>query len=400
MEKSTIRILALDDDPFMLKLLQHVVTRIGFTQMASYEHGADALQWIDSQPSSPDLILLDLNMPDMDGVEFVRHMVDRHYVGNLVLISGEEERMLQAVEKLVQAHNIPVLGHLQKPVKPEQLAAILQAWQISQSNDVSIAKKTYDASALRQALDNKQLINHYQPKVAVANGKLVGVETLVRWQHPSDGLVFPGQFVDVAEKHALIDDLTRIVLINALAQAQAWQNAGLDLHVAVNVSMDNLASRDFANFVAAQVAAAGIPPQHIVLELTESQLMARDQRASLESLTRLRLKRFVLSIDDFGTGHSSLTRLQDIPFDELKIDQRFVHRACSDSTARAMYDASLGLARQLGMGVVAEGVEDQDDWEFVRRTRCDFAQGYWIARPMPAADLPAWIAAWHERLQR
>jgi len=400
MDKSAIRILALDDDPFMLKLLVHVVGRLGFTQLATYEHGQAALQWIDSQPLAPDLILLDLNMPDMDGVEFVRHMVDRHYAGNFILISGEEERMLQAVERLVQAHQLTVLGRLQKPVKPEDLSALLEAWQANKAHDAGTAQKKYGADALRTALEQQQLVNHYQPKVAVATGELVGVETLVRWQHPTDGLVFPAQFVDVAEKHELIDDLTRWVLTTALAQAQTWQQAGLDLRVAVNVSMDNLASPDFTNFVAAQAASAGIAPQRIVLELTESRLMQDDQRASLESLTRLRLKRFTLSIDDFGTGHSSLTRLHDIPFDELKIDQRFVHRAWADATARAMYDASLGLARQLGMAVVAEGIEDQHDWDFVRLTGCDFAQGYWIARPMPAADLPAWIRVWHERMQQ
>ena len=400
MDKSAIRILALDDDPFMLKLLVHVVGRLGFTQLATYERGQAALQWIDSQPSAPELILLDLNMPDMDGVEFVRHMVDRHYAGNFILISGEEERMLQAVERLVQAHQLTVLGRLQKPVKPEDLSALLEAWQANKAGDAGTAQKKYGADALRTALDQQQLVNHYQPKVAVATGELVGVETLVRWQHPTDGLVFPAQFIDVAEKHELIDDLTRWVLTTALAQAQTWQQAGLDLRVAVNVSMDNLASPDFTNFVAAQAASAGIAPQRIVLELTESRLMQDDQRASLESLTRLRLKRFTLSIDDFGTGHSSLTRLHDIPFDELKIDQRFVHRAWADATARAMYDASLGLARQLGMAVVAEGIEDQHDWDFVRLTGCDFAQGYWIARPMPAADLPAWIRVWHERMQR
>jgi EAL domain-containing protein (putative c-di-GMP-specific phosphodiesterase class I) len=140
----------------------------------------------------------------------------------------------------------------------------------------------------------------------------------------------------------------------------------------------------------------------VVLEVTESQLM-RDRRAPLEILTRLRLKRFRLSIDDFGTGHSSLAQLRDIPFDELKIDQSFVHGAWNNATVRAMFDASLGLAKQLDMEIVAEGVEDRDDWDFLRKTECDIAQGYFIARPMPAADLPEWIKSWeiraHEEFQ-
>jgi EAL domain-containing protein (putative c-di-GMP-specific phosphodiesterase class I) len=135
-----------------------------------------------------------------------------------------------------------------------------------------------------------------------------------------------------------------------------------------------------------------------VLEVTESRLM-QDTRAPLEILTRLRLKRFRLSIDDFGTGHSSLAQLRDIPFDELKIDQGFVHRAWNNETLRAMYDASLSLARQLGMEVVAEGVEDRNDWDLLQRTGCDLAQGIFISQPMLAADLPSWIESWRERVR-
>jgi EAL domain-containing protein (putative c-di-GMP-specific phosphodiesterase class I) len=163
--------------------------------------------------------------------------------------------------------------------------------------------------------------------------------------------------------------------------------------------MDNLYSVDFADFVAASAASAEHPPQDLMLEVTEGRLM-QDQRAPLETLTRLRMKRFRLSIDDFGTGHSSLAQLRDISFDELKIDRSFVHGALRDETARAMYDASLGLGKQLGMEVVAEGVEDSDDWKLLRLTGCDLAQGYFIGRPMPADALPGWIASWNARVGR
>lgn len=254
----------------------------------------------------------------------------------------------------------------------------------------------YGADRVRAAIANGELINYYQPKVAVGSGAVVGVETLVRWRHPVDGLVFPDQFIGVAEAHGLIDDLTRVVLAAALAQARAWHDAGLALRVAVNLSMDNLVALGFADFVAAQAAGAGVAPAEIVLEVTESQLMA-DLRAPLEILTRLRLKRFRLSIDDFGTGHSSLTQLRDLPFDELKIDRGFVHRAHADPTLRAIFESNLSLARQLNIEVVAEGVEDQADWDFLRQAGCDLAQGYFIARPMPATDLPGWIETWEAR---
>jgi EAL domain-containing protein (putative c-di-GMP-specific phosphodiesterase class I) len=134
----------------------------------------------------------------------------------------------------------------------------------------------------------------------------------------------------------------------------------------------------------------------MILEVTESRLM-HDQRIPLEILTRLHLKRFHLSIDDFGTGNSSLSQLRDIPFDELKIDKTFVHGAWANPTQRAIFDASVGLARQLKMESVAEGVEDRPDWDFLRQRGCDLAQGYFIAKPMPAQDLPAWLAAWDLR---
>ncbi len=397
LEKSAVKILVLDDEPFMLKLLGQMLANQGYTHVTTCESGHRALELIDGPNSAADLVLCDLNMPEMDGIEFVRKLVERHYTGSLILVSGEDERVLQTAEKLVQAHRITVLGRLHKPPTPDGLAALLEKWAPPSQAGPRAAKKSYGADEVRAAITNGELVNYYQPKVAVATGEVVGVETLVRWRHPVDGMVFPDQFIGVAEANGLIDDLTRMVLVSALAQLKAWHSAGLALRVAVNVSMDNLASLDFADFVAEQAAAADVSSKDVVLEVTESRLM-NDLRAPLEILTRLRLKRFGLSIDDFGTGHSSLAQLRDIPFDELKVDRSFVHGAWADDTVRAIYEASLSLAKQLNMDIVAEGVEDQADWDFLRRTGCDMAQGYFIARPMPAADLAGWIESWNGRV--
>lgn len=392
MHDSTVRILLLDDEPFMNRLLAHMLLGLGHDSVTACDNGPAALELVEG-PLPPNLILLDLNMPGMDGIEFVRELVERDYAGSLILVSCEDERVLHMAANLVQAHGITVLGQLTKPVSRAALARMVESWKPHAAPQET---RVYGPDELRAALANNELENFYQPKVAVGTGEVVGVETLVRWRHPTDGLVFPDQFIGVAEEHDLIDDLTRVVLSGALTQAEAWRQLGLNLRVAVNISMDNLMSVDFVHFVSGAADATGVAPQDVILEVTESRLML-DQRAPLEILTRLRLKRFRLSIDDFGTGHSSLTQLRDIPFDELKIDRSFVHRAWYDKTALAMYGASLGLGQQLGMEVVAEGVEDRDDWDLVRRTKCDLAQGYFIARPMPAADMVGWIESWAAR---
>jgi len=400
-EKSTIRILVIDDEPSALRLLSRMLANMGFASVTPCNSGHAALEQMDQADGSPDVILLDLNMPEMDGVEFVRKLVERRYTGSLILVSGEDERVLQATGNLVRAQQLTLLGSLQKPVTPEGLAALLGKWSPPLQNHPSrAAKEIYSADELRAAITNGELVNYYQPKVAVATHRVVGVETLVRWRHPVDGMVLPDQFIDIAETHGLIHDLTRIVLVNALAQAKLWQETGLVLQLAVNVSVDNLASLDFADFVTGLADKAGVPPQQVVLEVAESHIPVHDSRVPLETLTRLRLKRFRLSIDDFGTGDSSLAQLRDVPFDELKIDGSFVHRASTDEVIRAKYDASLAMARELGMEVVAEGVEDRDDWDFLCSTECNLAQGYFIARPMPAADLPGWTQAWQERIRK
>jgi EAL domain-containing protein (putative c-di-GMP-specific phosphodiesterase class I)/CheY-like chemotaxis protein len=378
----------------MHRVLVHMLDGLGFRDVLTHDDGANALRHLAETGEAPDLIFLDLNMPRMDGIEFLRGLAEQGFAGSVVLLSAEAERVLKMTEKLVQAHQMRVLGHLRKPVSLSALAALLQKWQPASA---ALEKaESYGAYALRVALHGGELVNYYQPKIAVASASLVGVETLVRWRHPVDGLVSPERFVSVAEEHGLIGELTRYVLAEALADCAAWRRGGLALGVAVNVSMQNLADPGFADHVLAKASELGAIPHDVTLELTESTLML-DQRTALEALARLRLKRFRLAIDDFGTGHSSLLQLRDIAFDELKIDQGFVHGAWRDATTRAIYEASLGLGRQLGIEVVAEGVGDREDWDFVRRSGCDLAQGHFIGAAMPAEQLPGWIAEWEQR---
>jgi EAL domain-containing protein (putative c-di-GMP-specific phosphodiesterase class I)/ActR/RegA family two-component response regulator len=397
-ENTEIRILVLDDELFMLKLHAQMLSVLGFTSVTTSLNGHDALARMEQEEAQPDLILLDLSMPAMDGLEFIRRLVDRRFEGRLILVSGEDERVLRTVEKLAEAHHVRVLGHLSKPVQQDKLAVLLKRWRPASGTFEIAWKRVYGEEAVRQAVEGGELTVYYEPKVVVKTGEFTGVEALVRWRHPKDGLVVPQQFVAVAESTGMIHKLTRFVFSQAMAQTAAWRESGLIAKMAVNVSIDALSSLDFADFAGEEAAKAGVSPKDVTIEVTESRLM-QDLRAPLEVLTRLHLMRFQLSIDDFGTGYSSLTQLQDIPFSELKIDRSFVHRGISDQTVRTMYDTCLGLARQLKMSTVAEGVEDRNDWEFVRASECEIAQGYFVGRAMPPEAMPAWAAKWRQRFQ-
>ncbi len=391
-----LKVLLVDDEPFVLKLLAGQLAKLGCRDVTTCERAHDALVLLEIGGEEFDLIFCDLQMPEMDGVEFVRRLVQIAYGGGLVLVSGEGRRTLQTAEKLANAHQLRMLGALHKPVRPEQLREVLERATSPIAPKDRPPTKTYSHEELLRAIEQRELVNYYQPKVKMDTGELFGVEALVRWHHPEDGLVFPDQFITLAEEHELIDELTWAVLDNALQQAGRWRDEGLDLQVAVNVSMDNLATLEFPDFITTAITNAALDPSSLILEVTESRLM-KDPLTPLDILTRLRLKRIGLSIDDFGTGYSSLAQLRDLPFEELKVDRGFVHCASRDPSLRAIVEASLGMARQLGMKTVAEGVEEMEDWHFLRAAGCDMAQGYLIAKPIPAEELHGWLEEWETR---
>ncbi|MGQ0653284.1 MAG: EAL domain-containing response regulator [Betaproteobacteria bacterium] len=388
-----MRIVMVDDQPLILAILREQLEEIGGASVVEFTTGADALAYLSRPDAAVDVLFCDLNMPAMDGVQLMRHLADISFQGGLVLISMEERRILDTAMRVARAHNLRVLGALQKPLQPAEVRAVLAA---APAFAPAARARSIEPAELRSAIERAELVNHYQPKVRLADARLAGVECLVRWQHPAHGLVYPDAFIALAEQHGMIDDLTTVVLRAALRQVRQWSAAGLDTSVAVNVSMDNLAALDFADRLACEADAAGVALSALRLEVTESRLMS-NRLAALEVLTRLRLRRIDLYIDDFGTGHSSLAQLRDIPFTGLKIDRNFVHGAWRDPDLRAIVGASLEMAKKLGMQAVAEGVEDDKDWAFLRAAGCDLAQGHFIARPFPSGALRQWAADWASR---
>ena len=236
----------------------------------------------------------------------------------------------------------------------------------------------------------------FQPKVAIADRKVVGAEALLRWRDPVRGLLPPLSVVQVAEAHGIVNELTRAVYRTAISHLAEWWRCGHGITMAVNLSMEDLVVLELPDMLLEMTRSAGTDPTHVILEVTETRLMV-NFASSLEVIGRLRLKGFRLSIDDFGTGYRTHEKLVRMPFDEIKIDRGFVHNATNDPAARAVLESSVDLGHILGMRVVGEGTETLDDCNLLAAIGCDMAQGYYLAEPMPADQFMDWKINWERQ---
>jgi diguanylate cyclase (GGDEF)-like protein/PAS domain S-box-containing protein len=261
----------------------------------------------------------------------------------------------------------------------------------SAEHDRHSADRLALASELRRAIEDGQLVLYYQPTIDCSRGQINGVEALVRWQHPRRGLIPPDQFIPLAEQSGVINALTQHVLQVALRQCRTWLDAGLELCMSVNLSMRNLHDPKLPESISTMLAAEGVPPELLNLEITEGTIMADAERA-LAVLEQLRALGVRIAIDDFGTGYSSMAYLKGMPVDALKIDRSFVRKLATDQSDRAIVRSAVELGHNLGLKVVAEGVEDVVSYQQLARLGCDLAQGYYMGRPMPAADFEGWLA--------
>jgi EAL domain-containing protein (putative c-di-GMP-specific phosphodiesterase class I)/FixJ family two-component response regulator len=384
------RLLILDDDPAIgatiARMAQSATVECRFTSVAK-DFYAELETW------QPTHIALDLVMPDHDGIEVLHQLAERHCDAVIIITSGVDARVLEAAHRSAKEHGLNIAGTIAKPFSLTTLRGLLsQARQMPEAIPASAAAPHRDfevtSAMLMEAMDRNQLSVAFQPKVSCANGKLAGFEGLVRWQHPEHGMIFPDQFVPFAEQAGLSDRMTQIVFESALAWFSRKDRREISL--ALNVSAASLERIELADRLAMICDKHSVDPSSVIIEVTESSAMT-DQTAALDLLTRLRLKGFQLSIDDFGVGHSSLVQLARLPFSELKIDKSFVMTAMHSAESRNIIGAIIGLARSLGLRTVAEGVEDLGVFGLLKDLGCDQAQGYFIGRPMHVEAVSYWM---------
>ena len=389
----TVTVLVLEDHPFQRRMLGRLLLGLGHVAVVEAGTGDEALEAV--RRSQPDLVIADLETPGMDGITFLRMLAQESVSPRVVLTSAHDPAVLRSVDEMARMYGLAVLGAIPKPVSLDALRGFLQEVRHADIERVAAAKAVraaadrYSPDQIGEAIARGEIIPWFQPKVEVRTGRLAGVEALARWQHPTRGLVGPGAFIPVIETTPLIDDLSRSMLTQALQWVRKWERAGLAVTVSVNLPGGALADPGLADRLTTLIRQVGVEPGVLVVEVTET-TMSRERALAIETLARLRLAGFGLSLDDYGTGYASMEMLKTMPVTEVKVDRRFVHGAAHDPKATAVLGSLLELASGLSLAAVAEGVETLEDLALLEALECPFAQGYVIAKPMSGDDLFAW----------
>jgi EAL domain-containing protein (putative c-di-GMP-specific phosphodiesterase class I)/ActR/RegA family two-component response regulator len=382
----------LDDDEQYSQLISTFIQSTGLDVVTE----TSAVHFLKSPLPQKFILILDLIMPEMDGIEVIRELATKNTQASLILVSGFDERVLHSAQLLAEAYKMEVLACFTKPIDPQLFIDFIAklSFQLKPSKPFN-EKNKLTASELNRAITNQQLVVHYQAQVDVKTNILIGLEALVRVNHPTEGLIYPDRFIQVAEDNNLMAALTKNVISSVCRDLASHQEAFKNTIISINISSKDIISLKFPELLISLVEENNINPKQVCLELTETAVMG-ELTASLDVLNRLRMKGFSLSIDDFGTGHSSLTQLYNAPFSELKIDQHFVMRMENDKEAKVIVEICIMLGHMMGMKVVAEGVETYEIAKTLTNLTCDVLQGYFIAKPLSLKDILNFMDKHHE----
>jgi EAL domain-containing protein (putative c-di-GMP-specific phosphodiesterase class I)/FixJ family two-component response regulator len=390
--------LILDDEAAVAQTIKWIAEGLGF-EASFVTNPADFFRALDE--SCPEFITIDLVMPELDGVEVMRLLSERNFQSKIIISSGMGTRVLDAAQRSASEHGLSIAGVISKPISRESLRSLVAedarpdlakttARQAATSNVSAITEQE-----LRDAVDRHEFVMAYQPKIDCLGGAVAGFEALVRWNHPSRGVIMPDQFIPLAERTGMIDTLSAQIFDQSLG----WFSKTIpeeNILLSLNISARSLVEITMADSLASLCSQHHVAPQRIVLEVTETAAMV-DPMLSLDLMTRLRVKGFQLSIDDFGTGFSSMVQLVRLPFSEIKVDRSFVMRANVSDESRTVIRSITDLGHSLGLLVAAEGVEDLKALSYLNSLGCDLAQGYFIARPMSGDAVRVWLEQRNKR---
>jgi EAL domain-containing protein (putative c-di-GMP-specific phosphodiesterase class I) len=390
MNSFPLRALVLEDHPFQRAFAVKVLQHLGCTEIFEAEDGEQALALL-QQVGAVDITLCDLQMNGMDGLEFLQQASHSNLVGAIIISSSMSSDLRCSVQKIVSLLGLQLLGDAGKPLRPETLAPLLEKYSASTYKPLSRAPELDlpDSQEVVQALHDHQIKAYYQPKINLHTGEIYGVEVLARWLHPIKGVLSPAIFMPTLERCGLMDKLLFDQLNQALALQKQVREKSIALNFAFNLQTSQLAGGQLTQRVKSILDQFDLPGSGLTFELTEGGLLEASA-ASLETLVRLRMMGCQLSIDDFGAGYSSMQRLCQLPFNEIKLDTEFV-RTLQEQRCQTIISSILTLGDSLGMSGVVEGIETLEQRDKLLAMGCSRGQGFFYARPMSGADLLSWL---------
>jgi EAL domain-containing protein (putative c-di-GMP-specific phosphodiesterase class I)/FixJ family two-component response regulator len=380
------RLLVIDDEAELGRFVGRVAESMGYevnvtTRAQDFKTAVDA--W------APTAIILDLAMPEADGLELLRWLASENRQMQIMIMSGYDGRIIEAAKRIGQERGLDICCTLTKPIRAEELRKKLES--LRKLDAIKKQSKPVELEDLNNGISKGELFLLYQPKVTMHTGMLQGVEALIRWRHPIYGPISPVELSELAGKTGLTDMVSYFVMSEAVHQQKLWAEAGVDIQVAINLSPESLRNPELADHIEGLCQSEKVPPDRIVIEVTENAVM-NNSLEMLDILTRLRLKGFKMSIDEFGTGFSSLARLQRLPVTELKIAPSFIAEMLVSADALVIVKTVVSLAQNLNLTCVAEGIETIDQYRTLMDLGCHLGQGYGIAQPMTPAELLQWNA--------
>jgi len=380
-----MRLLVIDDEEDLCEMIGEIAAARGL-EVKTLSNPEKVMAMLEG--FTPDLILMDLMMPGIDGVELLRLLAAHVKDAKLCLMSGSDVRVLNSARRLGSAHGLDVVAALEKPIGVASLTALFDR--------LAAGGTQSKATDLATAIATGQFQLHYQPVIEMQTRRVKGVEALARWTHPHRGILLPDAFLENVVNDGMMQALTSMVVETSIAQAARWHQAGENLTLSLNVTASTLLDLSLPDRIIELCRQKNLPPERLILEVTETEAM-RDVTRTMDVLLRMRLRNIGVSIDDFGTGHSSLRELQRMPFSEMKIDRSFVTDMAHNRDYAVIVNSIIDLGKNLNLKVIAEGIEDEAVWTMLRARGCDYGQGFFMGKPMTASDFAAWLADWRAK---
>ena len=384
-----LKLLVVDDEKDFAEFVVEVAESMDFDVIST----DNPTEFATLYHSDLNIIVLDLFMPNIDGIELLRFLSERKSNASIIFMSGKDKGVLNSAQEIAVEQGMNVLGVLSKPFLVQQLENLLAKYVQHSPLQTVFSSQPPSVSEILSAIENEELFVVYQPQIRMSDREVIGFEALVRWNHPSKGFISPGVFIPIAESNNVIKEISTFVTEKAIRQQADWLKSGMNFRMSINMSPKNLDDLLLPEQLAFFVDEVGADINSIMIEVTETALMS-DVVRYMDILTRLKMKSFSLSIDDFGTGYSSLQQLVRVPFTELKIDQAFIKYLDTDEECRTIIEISILLAHKLGMKVVAEGIESESVWKILHELGCDECQGFWMGKPMLLRDILPWKISW------